>query len=1006
MNQLLKSNSELLVDHCSSMETPEGIEEFQFKIEEWFYQKNKTLLIREDDGHDLPCMLVHWNNLHLQRNKDLIIPYFVEHENQNYYYAIYYLLIKLRACLSINQKVEIEGQKLKQYFEYWLNLCQRELVNQVFNEQSKTYIRIIIILQGVDNFKDENGEVRVSSWLPKQFPDSIRLIVSAKKSSKAYEYYHSQGATIMTLDDDLERIVEVMKKNNQLYLTYMDVQEKLRKQYKFSKYFIMLLNNQQEEYTSVINLIKQQTFSNFIQICTSSYLQIFNTEAQQQLLQIFNLIHKGLSEQEIVKICQTDETQLHLFINFFKPCLLEFDGFFRIYILELKDSIIISQNLYKRYIKILEHQPNSHRRLLELTYHNYKLKRYFKLKELIINVENFLILWNPYNKFELCHFWEILEQNGYDLVNEYNKGIEHFQALYRPQSEALFLIMLQICRFLREFSNFETDKTPDYRHPQLKGQQSEYQDVGLYQELKQHKMIAKKRQNQPPQNSEYYQSVDNLNFDIRSNRENFVKLTLDLFDPAIRDEFIQTNQEYLLDKLLKSDRENQNYYYKRWIWTQFPWLCLTTKSNFSDMMQYYSNDTTQYMTIQEEGKLNKKAIQFLQQAKLIKSEKSFIVNVSKLPRIQSGIRLRFYSPLDQQNRTKINTSRDRSPNEANKSFKLPQMKQSYLKQLDSLQYQNRVLEKRLKELNTVIENLFPQEISPEAQRIVQKLEELKQEMDKQQESLKLVQQEMKRVAVIWKLCQVNQDDNEENAKELGRYSQGLAKMIQEQNESIKECDQEIIRIKLQKNQLIKPIEERKKPIVKIQFEQSLNNTKLEIKKDIELLTTFRQGSPRNVIAQLKSKSTRVIESNYRGQEQDKLTVIHNQIQALQLDPTYHNQNLIEFCLQLQKNKDLQVSISDLELRMDALQMKKQKFKTILKIHQKNYRPMSIDQKQQVEEIENIQRNNDKKVQDLKEIEKLKSEQSMFVFNLAIILKMDLKSNFKQVYQKIIELKNN
>jgi hypothetical protein len=38
---------------------------------------------------------------------------------------------------------------------------------------------------------------------------------------------------------------------------------------------------------------------------------------------------------------------------------------------------------------------------------------------------------------------------------EYNKAVENFQALYKPTHEGLFFIMLQICRFLREFGNFE-----------------------------------------------------------------------------------------------------------------------------------------------------------------------------------------------------------------------------------------------------------------------------------------------------------------------------------------------------------------------------------------------------------------------------------------------------------------------------------------------------------------------------------------------------------------------
>ena len=49
-------------------------------------------------------------------------------------------------------------------------------------------LRVIIVIQGIDKF-NSNGEVRVSSWLPKILPDNIKLIASARLGSKAYEYY-------------------------------------------------------------------------------------------------------------------------------------------------------------------------------------------------------------------------------------------------------------------------------------------------------------------------------------------------------------------------------------------------------------------------------------------------------------------------------------------------------------------------------------------------------------------------------------------------------------------------------------------------------------------------------------------------------------------------------------------------------------------------------------------------------------------------------------------------
>lgn len=52
---------------------------------------------------------------------------------------------------------------------------------------------------------------------------------------------------------------------------------------------------------------------------------------------------------------------------------------------------------------------------------------------------------------------------------EYNKGLELFDMHYSPTVEDLFTIIIQVSRFLKEFTDFETKKTPEFRHPFLKG---------------------------------------------------------------------------------------------------------------------------------------------------------------------------------------------------------------------------------------------------------------------------------------------------------------------------------------------------------------------------------------------------------------------------------------------------------------------------------------------------------------------------------------------------------
>ena len=47
----------------------------------------------------------------------------------------------------------------------------------------------------------------------------------------------------------------------------------------------------------------------------------------------------------------------------------------------------------------------------------------------------------------------------------------------------MFRIIIQISRFLKEFGDFETKNTPDYRHPPSRGVLSALYDIGLLYEI-------------------------------------------------------------------------------------------------------------------------------------------------------------------------------------------------------------------------------------------------------------------------------------------------------------------------------------------------------------------------------------------------------------------------------------------------------------------------------------------------------------------------------------------
>ena len=189
------------------------------------------------------------------------------------------------------------------------------------------------------------------------------------------------------------------------------------------------------------------------------------------------LSHKGLSEDEILHITKISATDMSRLLKVFGEFLMCYRGYwvcsndiFRKAINTIYLQKIEKKNeIHKKIAYGLEKSPNCVRKLEEQTYQFYCCREDFMLKKIIATVENFLMLFNPMTKFDLFRYWQLLEQGGYDPVVEYNKGIELFDGHYNPESDKLFVIILQVCRFLKEFSDFETNVTPVFRHPKIIG---------------------------------------------------------------------------------------------------------------------------------------------------------------------------------------------------------------------------------------------------------------------------------------------------------------------------------------------------------------------------------------------------------------------------------------------------------------------------------------------------------------------------------------------------------
>ena len=87
---------------------------------------------------------------------------------------------------------------------------------------------------------------------------------------------------------------------------------------------------------------------------------------------------------------------------------------FKKVILDKYDFIPIE--ISEKIAQTLKKTPNSVRKLEEETYQLYSAGNYFKLKEVISDVENFLLLFNAYTKYNLCRYWQKLEERSFDPV--------------------------------------------------------------------------------------------------------------------------------------------------------------------------------------------------------------------------------------------------------------------------------------------------------------------------------------------------------------------------------------------------------------------------------------------------------------------------------------------------------------------------------------------------------------------------------------------------------------
>lgn len=107
-----------------------------------------------------------------------------------------------------------------------------------------------------------------------------------------------------------------------------------------------------------------------------------------------------------------------------------------------------------------------------------------------------------------------------------------FENHYKIKTDELFLIIMQVSRFLKDFSDFETKNTPDFRHPPIKGG-LELEQIGLKGELNKLQMTMDEGNEDKIQ---ILKDVETLNIDIPANKD----IVRDYYKEQIRQKMLKT----------------------------------------------------------------------------------------------------------------------------------------------------------------------------------------------------------------------------------------------------------------------------------------------------------------------------------------------------------------------------------------------------------------------------------------------------------------------------------
>jgi len=213
----------------------------------------------------------------------------------------------------------------------------------------------------------------------------------------------------------------------------------------------------------------QKLLSKIIKLDRSSLVE--DTQLFDTVMLYLSLSQKGLREEELIYLTQSDKNKLRALLEQLSPYITKIQKNWCIAESEVKDHFLSKLKderrnaLSNKIAEAIDQNEVSVLSLEEKVFQLYSSKDFSGLKRCLSDIENFLLLYNPHTKLDLFTYWIHLEIMGYEPVTEYVNSIEIFEMHVNPSSEDLFKIILQVSRFFKEIGDFEGEKVPDFWHP-------------------------------------------------------------------------------------------------------------------------------------------------------------------------------------------------------------------------------------------------------------------------------------------------------------------------------------------------------------------------------------------------------------------------------------------------------------------------------------------------------------------------------------------------------------